>query len=348
VKRPTLGDILVSNLPQRVGLCGADVQGVAGYVNSATQRLMFAKEGGDEGWAGAWSEIAFELSQTSPYFTAPRDVARIEALDICTHPVPVQNRFYEYLRFGWGRFPKTPCVTDRCAPLQAFDRGQVPLFSDLIPPGKKLRVYLTDTADNGKRVLIQGNDANGVPISSLDGLIRVDGEFLTLMPPFVDSQEISLVTGIQKDTTIGRVTFYELDIATGDQRLVLTMEPGETVAAYRRYFVNPLPRSCCNPPSAGNTVQLTALVKLEYIPVSVPTDYLIIPNIEALTHEAQSVRYDSIDVPDAKKEAAYHHTQAIRLLQGQLVHEQGKLTPAINFAPFGSWRMRDARVGLLQ
>lgn len=346
--RPTLADVLASNLPQRVGLCAGDVAGVARYVNSATQRLIFAREGGDEGWLGSWAEIAFELSQANPYFVAPRDVARIIALDVCTFPVQVQNQFYEYLRFGCGHMPKAVCANGNgCRRIHALDRGLVPLFSALVPPGKKLRVYLTDPADAGSRVLIQGNDVNGVPISSLDGLVRVDGQFLTLTAPFVDSQEISLVTGIQKDITIGRVTFYELDIATAAQRLVLTMEPGETSAAYRQYLVYPLPKSCCNPPSAANTVQLTALVKLEYIPVAVPTDYLLIPNIEALTHEAQAVRYDGMDEASGKQEAKYHHHEAIRLLQGQLVHQTGKLLPAINFAPFGSARLRHQNIGTL-
>src|SRR2546425_9814523 len=156
----TLADVATSRLPQAVGLCAGDFPAIAAIVNSATQRILFARESGDEGWWGTWAEIAFDLTQADPFFTAPRDVARIEALDVCTYPIPIQNQFFEYLRFGFGRWPKSTCATDRCAPLQAYSRGTVPTFKDIAPPDKKVRSYLTDPADVGKRVLIQGKDAN--------------------------------------------------------------------------------------------------------------------------------------------------------------------------------------------
>src|SRR5438128_2469659 len=347
-QRPTLQDVLTSELPQAIGHCAADVFNVSAAVNAATQRLLYAREGGDAGWAGAWAEIAFDLTQSEPVFTAPYDVARIESLDVCTFPVPIQNQFYEYLRYGFGRWPKSVCATDRCAPLIAYDRGTVPTFADLQPPNTKLWVYLTDTGDAGKRVLIQGKDNNGVIVRTLDGLVQVSGQFLTLSAPFVATpQEWRAITGIQKDTTLGRVSFYEFNTVTSAQRLLLTMEPGETVASYRRYYVGGLPSSCCNPPTVGNTVQVTALVKLEFVPVRVPTDYLLIGNVEALTHEAQAGRYMKMDTDNAKQQAEYHHRAAIRLLQGQLVHQTGKLLPAINFAPFGTARLKHQKIGTL-
>jgi hypothetical protein len=233
--------------------------------------------------------------------------------------------------------------------MQAYDRGTFPTFKDVVGSDKKLRFYLTDPGDELKRVLVQYKDANGVPVRALDGTVQVDGEFLSLVPPFVDTTNIvSVVTGIQKDVTLGRVTIYEVDTVTADQRLIGFMEPGETSAAYRRYYVGGLPRTCCNPPTVtSNTVQVTAMCKLEFVPVSVVTDYLQIPNVEALIQECQSVRYSKMDEVSAKGMAADAHRSAIRLLQGQLVANEGIQQPAIGFFPFGSARLSRQRIGTL-
>lgn len=346
MRRVTVADAVASRLPGLVGLCADDLPGVCAILNSATERLLYAKEVGDESWIGGWAELALTASQDSPFVTLPYGVSMIEALDVCTFPVPVRNQFAEYLRYGFGRWPKSSCATTRCSPLEALDRGNVPLFSDIVPPDKLLRVRLTDGADEGKRVLVQGLDANSVPIRTLDGTVQVDGEFLELTAPFVDSSVISVVTGIQKDITLGQVAFYEYDTVSTDERLVLTMQPGETVAGYRRYYVSGLPTSCCPlPPTTPGTVQLTALVKLDFVPVRVLTDYLLIPNIEALTHEAQAIRFSGMDSPSGSAQSAFHHREAIRLLQGQSIHEFGKLSPAVNFAPFGTARLSLQRVG---
>ncbi len=346
MQRPTVADFLASRGPGLLGICSTDVAGACAIINGSTQRLIYTPETGDEGWIGSFAEIAFTLSQTAPNFTAPREVARVIGLDVCTCPVNVQNQFYEYLTFGYGHQPKSACATGRCAQLQAYDRGNVPTYNDLVPGNKKLRVYLTDNGDAGKRVLLQGKDQNGVPIRTLDGTVQVDGEFVILSAPFVDSvNEFTTISGILKDITLGRVTIYEYNTLTTDTRLLSFMEPGEKSASLRRYFVNGLPKSCCD--GTGTTVQVTAMVKLDYVPVSVVTDYLILPNVEALIEEGQSMRYDSIDDPGSKQMASYHHRNAIRRLQGQVIHTQGKIQPAISFSPFGTARLSKQRIGSL-
>jgi hypothetical protein len=126
------------------------------------------------------------------------------------------------------------------------------------------------------------------------------------------------------------------------------MQPGETTAAYRRYYVGGLPKNCCNlPDSTSTTVQVTALCQLAFVPVAVPTDWLVIPSLEAVINECQAGRYLQIDQPSSKAMADYHHRAAIRLLQGQSVNEYGKDSPAVNFAPFGSARLSCQRIGSL-
>ncbi len=350
---PTVADALASRLPGVIGKCATDVAGVCSYINSATSRLLYAREVGDTSWWGSWREIAVDISREEPHITLPFEVARIINLDVCTFPVPVQNEFFSYLRWGAGRFPKANCHSTRagCAPMQAYDRGTFPTFTDITTENKKLRFYMTNTADEGKRVLAQYKDSNDVPVRTLDGTVPVLGEMLTFVSPFVDSTyevwPVRGVTGIQKDVTLGRVLVYSVDSITADQTLISFLEPGETSANLRRYFVSGLPRNCCNlPESQSTTVQVTALCKLEYVPVSVVTDALLIPNVEALTHECQSCRFDEMDLPNAKEQASYHHMQAIRLLQGQMVANEGTQQPAIIFSPFGRARLIRSGVGV--
>src|SRR6185295_16002 len=169
-----------------------------------------------------------------------------------------------------------------------------------------------------KRTLIQGLDQNGTVIRSQDGLTPTLGEFLTLQEPFVQApMEISAITGIQKDVTLGPVKYYEVDLTTGDTRLLLTMEPSEQTASYRRYTINGLPRNCCNTP-LGATAQVTGMAKLELIPVRCDTDWLLIQNLEALASECQAIRFDSLDSGNGARQAARKHHDAIGYLQGEL------------------------------
>ncbi len=343
MERPTLATFMASRGPGAIGLCASDTAGCAAAVNAASQQILFSPAVGDSGWIGSWAELRFEASQEDPFITTPFDVTRIESLDLCTYPIPISNQFWEYLDWGFGRFPKfrANCTTltngrGRCAPIRAYDRGKFPTFSDVIPPDKIIRVYMSNTADAGKRVLLQSLDGNDQPRYSLDGTVQVTGDFLTLVAPFVDSPTtVNKVTGIIKDLTLGPISFYEVDTVTADQRLILTMQPGETSASYRRYYLGGLPRNCCNLlDQPVTTVQLTAICQLAYVPVAVTTDWLVIPNVEALINQCQSTRYLSMDLPNAKAMAEFHARQAIRLLQGQSVHDQGSLAPAISFSPF--------------
>lgn len=349
MERPRLLEFMASRGPGLLGLCSTDTAGCAAVVNAVTQRLLFAKEVSDNGWIGSWAEINFSASQEDPFIVMPYDVARPIAVDVCTFPVPIRNQFFEYAQFGFGRVPKASCPSNNCGPVATYDRGKFPTFSDIVPPTKKVRVYISDDGDVGKRVLLQSKDANGQIRYSLDGTIQVTGDYLELAAPFVDSPDVvSQVIGVQKDITLGVVSFYELDTVTGDQRLILTMQPGETTASYRRYYLGNLPKNCCNlPESTSTTVQLTAICQLTYVPVSVTTDWLIVPNVEALIQEAQSMRYDGIDEGNAKQMAQYHHRNAIRLLNGQVMHDQGQDATTVSFNPFGSAKLSCARVGTL-
>jgi len=338
-----LKDVRQSRIPETLGACASDNNRFVQIVNEADQRLVFA--GGETGWWGSWARTAFTVSGTSnPYITLPRTIARFTNLDICRHPVKIQNEFYEFLEAGVGLQPGCACNA-----LETYDRGLFPTFSDIVPPNKRLRFYITDASDIGRRILVQGTDQNGTTIYSLDGIDEVTGIYLAFKQPFVDTPfDITTLTGLQKDATVGQVKVFEVDTVTGVSRLILTMEPSEEVAGYRRYFINGLPNNCCGAVApASPTTQVTAMAKLAIIPVIVDTDYLCTQNIAALKEECQAVRFGEMDDSTSAGQAALHHRNAIRLLNGELVHHLGKERPAINFAPFGTAKLSQQRIGSL-
>jgi hypothetical protein len=366
MQRLRLYDCRNSRLPTLVGLCHGDVPTIAQYVNAAQRRLLLCKESGDEGWWGTWAEMAFTVSRPSPglpgpYLTVPREVARLEAINLCEFPIPIQNQFYEYLRFGNGRLPKTFRRPAHDIIRQAFSRNNVPTFVDITNPPQYITAVATNAADieSGKRVLIQMLDNNNNPVYSQDGLNQVLGQFYVLQSPFVSTSPVLVnqITGIQKDITIGEVKFYQVNPTTGEQVLLLTMQPGEQTAWYRRYYFDDLPFSCCfdsinqnlcgTPSNTPKTLTVTAICKLDLIPVVVDTDYCLLQNLEAITEECQSVRLSEVDNQAGKGMAAERHLQAVRMLIGELTHYLGKDEPAVEFTPWGNARLERQKIGTM-
>jgi hypothetical protein len=330
-----------------VGLCVDNVKEIANYVNSAQRRLLMCAEATDEGWWGTWSEVVFNVSRAAPYITLPREIARIEAMDLCDQTIAVKNQFYEYLQFGNGRLPKSRRHC-KCEIQQAYTRNNAITFTDLCNAPQYLTAYITDDRDIGKRILFQGLDANNNTIYSTDVVANVVGIFLpfTMPEPAQTPMTFSSVNGIQKDVTYGIVRIYQHDPVTGDETLLLTMQPGEETASYRRYYLQSLPCNCCNDITPG-IVQVTAIAKMDLIPVVSDTDYCLIQNLEAIIEECASVRYAAMDSPSAKQMSMERHKFAVTLLNGELNHFMGKNEVAVNFAPFGSAHLRRQAIGRL-
>lgn len=352
--RITLGQCCQSDIPVIIGACAADTPTIANAVNRAQERLIFAKEAGDEGWFGSFAEMVFNVDPTDPYIAGNRWVGRLMDATVCKNPVFIHNQFYEYLMFGNGRQPRGCCPpgtgNGRCGGAEIFSRGMFPTFRDMTP-GHLIRVRALSPLDisGNKRTLIQGTDSFDNPITSLDPPVRVQGEYLNIVAPFVDTpMTLNSLTGIQKDVTNGPIQYWDVNPATAAETLILTMEGGEVVSGYPRYYLQGLPLSCC-PVAQGvtPTVQVTALVKLNLVPVVVPTDYLLIQCMEAIIAECTSMRMSMQDSPAAKSMALAAHKDAIRYLNGELAHYYGTQNPAIEVLPFGSARLENQRIGLL-
>lgn len=345
-------DWRASRAPAVLGICASDLGSVLSYLNEATQRLLMAPEVGDEGWFGSYAKVVFNVDPNIPYITAPREVARLSALDVCRNPIRVQNQWFEFLDFG----PKlqkqnacdTNCSTSRhCTVLQAYDRGIVPTPIDP-PVGNKIRLFYNN-ADNLKTLFFQGTDQNGNLITSLYNGKQVNGFFMTLdsSQPFVDSAyALNSLSNIAKDITQFPVSIYAIDPATGNQLPLATFAPSQTSGSYRRYFLAGLPDRCNDCDSPPAQAQVTAMAKLEFVPMTNDTDFLIIGNLAALKEECMAIRFGEMDVSEAETKAARHHKNAIRLLNGELAHMEGKRQPALNYRPFGRGTLQRAFISM--
>lgn len=332
MQRVRLSDFQLRGGPEAVGQCVGNTGAYIADLNAAQERLMMDPSQPDEGWYGLNARLAFTIDQDDPFITLPRHAARLTAIDICKRPVLIRNEWYEFLDFGIGQRPGTCCESSICENTEVFQRSNVVTPVDLVP-NKLIRVYATDDTDFGKRVLIQGKDANGATLYTQDGLTRTDGKFLILASPFATTiDQFSELAGIQKDVTNGPVRIFSVDAVSGAETLLLTMEPSEQTALYQRYFLNGLPLICCGEES----IQVAAMVKLEYIPVRVPTDYLLIQSIPALIEEMQYGRYNRMDSPAAKSLADRHHALAIRHMVGLSNHYAGKERTSITVPLWGS------------
>lgn len=336
--RPTLSRFRAQWPAEAMGICQADPM-VRDYCNDAQERLMMDPLCPDEGWYGGWITMNLTATVTNAYtyVVTPREIARLIVMGVCQEPIHIRNGFYEYLKYGDGLQPKTCQMTGCGSTFQAFERDNVYTLSSLVGT-KTIRVYLTDSRDVGKRVLVQGKDANGNIVLTTDPgtALSAPGEYIVLESPFVDSvNTFTTISGLQKDETFGPVLMFQVDPTTLVETALSSMEPNEGTALYRRYLINGIPSSnaCC---LGASTVTIQAQGRLDFVPVTNETDYLTIPNIPALIEESRSIRFSRMDSPAAAQQAILHHGRAISLLNGQLDAYTGKVNTSIKVPIWGS------------
>lgn len=326
-----------------LGHCTGDLPRLASYLNEGIHRLLITA--GEEGFWGGWDKVVFNVSRTDPYITLPSTYARMIAMDVCRSPVRIQNEWYEVMDAGIGL--QTPCTRNMCS-MEAFERGTVNTAYDLTATNQKIRVYLTDGRDVGKRIIFAAaKDNNGNGIYQTDGSNEILGLKLEMTVPFVTSSMIVTSFGaIAKDDTYGDVVIKQVDATTGDEVLLSRLGPREMNPAYRRYFLSGVPINCCSDPTV-TTVQVTAMCKFEFVTAVWPTDFLLIGNIPALKQICQAIRHEEIDNPTSKALAINEQRAAVRMLNQELTHYTGKKQIAVTVAPFGNARLDRVNIGMI-
>ena len=369
MQRVRLFDCVNSDLPKLIGCAPNDIPKIANAVNRAQESLLSDERLNEQGPPQGYAEMVFAVNRKNPCITCPRDVARLMAIDVCSRPTPLRNQWFEYLEFGDGRMPKSDRWEQRCGwwSRQGLARNNSALFEDLQNLPQQIQIFSSaqDCAANPQtgaipRVFLEGV-SKGVKVVSQDNGQTVQGEFITLAQPYaMSAYSYDFITGVQKDATQQNAQFFQSDPTWGTSSPILTMEPGELTAWYRRYYIHELPERCCPvvrpipmypPPQACGCpyprpeyVQVSALAKLALVPVSALTDYTLIQSVEAIIRECQANRMGGMDDSASQAKAIQYHNEAIRILVGQAISQEGKNNISVSFNPYG--RRTNRRVNL--
>lgn len=298
--RLTLGDIKNSPVPEAVNLNPCDPR-FTQLVNDACARL--AQDGK---WWGSYARM--RVCAPRGCMTWPREVMTIEGINLCGWSIPIRNAWFEFQTNI--RAPGIGC-SERCNQSQLLERGIPPAcqYRDFVYDSK-IRLY-PDASDVDKRVLLQGNDPNGVPIRTLDSVSGkvVYGEYVTLSLPFVESTSIFKgphLTGVQKALTDYNVTATAVDQATNVETEIAVWQPSELNPSYRRTYIanrpncNNLYWSGCRDNGDGCTPRDTSctdlmaevLYRVEFIPAVVDSDWLYIGRMDAIEYKMRSLQQE--------------------------------------------------------
>lgn len=321
--RLTLADIKASGVPGAVNLNACDPRFTT-LVNDACRRL--AQEGK---WWGSYARG--RVCAPKGCMTWPREVMTIEGMNICGWSIPIRNAWFEFQTNI--RAPRVGCGRENCTQPQLLERGLPPAcqYRDFVG-NSTVRLY-PNAADVGKRILLQGNDANGVPVRMVDSVSGnvVYGEYVTLALPFAESSNVFKyphLTGVQKPVTSYNVIATAVNQATSVETEIAVWQPSETNPSYRRtYLLNKpgcpnLNWTCndlgdgCEPKDESCTdLQVEILYRVEFIPALVDSDWLYISRMDAIEYEMRALQQERRN-EDAGAEL--NHKRAVRSLRQEL------------------------------
>lgn len=337
MSRTTLADAKNSRIPAILNVSPSDDRFLQ-YLNDAQERLVKSV---DFFW-GSHQRVQFCV--TSGCLVLPRQIANVESVAICDRPIVIRNRFFEWLETGVGLRNENHSSGDGrcgggCGDNQLLDRGNVATFSDIIPSGKKVKVYADIAEDSDAEILLQGTDDNGqwiITETTPGSGIWQDGEKVSInaATPQLSTKYYSSLVSAQKPVTNGNVRLYEYNVALATQRSIAIYEPDETNPTYRKMFVSALEgTACCScTGDDSETVQVTVMAKLEFIPARRDSDWLLIGNLGALKLACMSLMKEEnnlIGEADAyfnggQLQDGTRTTGAKGILRGELRHYTGR------------------------
>lgn len=334
----TLADVRASRVPAALGLCATDARIVA-FVNEAQERLLTKGK-----WYGTYGR--FRICASDGCITIPPQLATIERAAICGMAVRMRDMWYEFLENGYGL--RSGCSDNTntgssccggggmsdCGMGEGLYRGAFPTFRDIIPDAKKLNFICDLLSDVGKEVLALGYDDNGNWIRTSQGGTIKDGEIIAFAQAggTTSTNFFSSVTDVQLPANMdGQSWIYEYDTVATTKRLLSHYEYFETRPSYARYLF-PSIRVSADTEGVCTQTAVDIIGKLEYIPVKVDTDYLVISSIPALKAMVVAI-CNSEKAPDAMQKAATiaaGYKEALAELDSQLNHYMGEPIRGVN------------------
>ena len=305
--------------------------------NAAIRQLM---NRGD--WWATVQPVRFCVQGTS--LVLPRWVGTVLAVNRCGQPIPVANRWFDFEPFGdW------PCAAIACGrrgnkwpgTLTAVSDGTTP-FINQIPAGSTnyVRFYVTQPSDYGKTVTVFGLDENGQIVFSTypDGTVQ-EGIVLTLAQPYVQSTILfSKIERLVKDITAGVIRGYIFDPVTNLLNIIGEYQPTEITPEYIHLRLAGPPQPCCC------IAQISALVKLQFIPVFFDNDLVLIDNEDAIRDMIMSLREKEAG---NLTNALALEASAFRELNYQLRNRVPEDQFVVNFQPFGTASFNRTTAGFM-
>lgn len=251
------------------------------YINEAMERLMYR---GD--FDGLLSVGCFCIRNGCVVF--PRYVDSIREAVICGQGhLYIKNQWYDFLgenwinwrnQNGWGSGVgayNNPWWNYGQVQSNMLGVGRVPTYDNIKGSARKVRAYPRVNADFGKTLTIFGTDNSGNELMHRNALGAWEpGIILTLQSPYAESEGyVSHITRVLKDRTEMPVSLFAWNTTDSVLEDLALYDPGETDPSFIQYQLQ-LP--CCgtNEDGTERRRQMTALVKLRYIPVEFDTDLI--------------------------------------------------------------------------
>lgn len=283
---------VAQNVYQQAGVC-SDSPDLLRWTNRFEQRALNYGR-----WWGS-TQLAQFCIQThcgQACVVLPREVAVIEAASLAWLPVNVQNMWGQFIRphvplACGGNSSGVPCSTGvvchcgcGCGVIQMQDEGMVPTFG-VTAAGEKIRFYF-NPADVGKKIVVQGNDSNGVWVRTEfdDGMVQ-DGEQVTLATTggqyYTDTSTewaVGSPTQLYKEVTSYNVIAWGLNSDGDTTRQLANYQPDEVNPTYRKVRIVGAPRrGRCGTPN----LTLRAIVSLQHVPMRNANDWCLFTNLAA-------------------------------------------------------------------
>jgi hypothetical protein len=258
---------------------------------------------------------------------------QVRKINVCHRALPMRNLWYQFLPLSSAEHYHHHYGHHCGSHLSAQTLGRVPCINDVAGAGRTVRAYTQYAGDAGKTIRLFGIDSNGQELRTDDGGgVFSEGLKMTLTATYVDSTtEILRIDRVLKESTIGNVLLYAHVTATDLLELLAEYEPSETNPSYQRERLN-LPCHSATTTLAADQYRILALVKVGFVPVSVDTDIVQIPNLEALKDMIQSLRWREAG---DKANADGFEQSAIRELNLQLRDDSPDEQFAVSSRPMG-------------
>jgi hypothetical protein len=328
---------LKSGVCKRIAAACTSSQTFLDLANAAVRQLMNRGE-----WWATVQPMRFCVQGAS--FVLPRFVGTVLAVNRCGRPTPVANRWFDFEPFeDWHRAAGQCCRQGEkwTGDFTGVSDGTTPILNQ-IPEGSTnyVRFYVTQAPDYGKTVAVFGLDANGqIEFSTYPDGTTQEGLVLTLAQPYVQSPiQFSKIFRIVKDPTVGVVNGYLYDPNTNLMNILGAYQPTETTPEYIHMRLAGPRQACCA------VTQISALVKLQFIPFANDNDLVLIDNEDAIRDMIMSLREkESGDIATAQA----LELSAFRELNYQLKNKVPEDQFVVNFQPFGTANFNRATAGFM-